>query len=157
MELLIDGVFRSEYQEKTVELNGNAVQWMMAVIETQTGALPIVVWGDKKIGYVKTAIFTKEPVKIVANLFAKPQTFTNHEGETVTVPNLQLKLSSFVGIPQGVKPTPCDPTGSFKCFSEAEKKELMKPIQYVKKAEEKVKPWPTNNGIEQQETWGLPF
>lgn len=161
MELIINGIFRNDYEEKMVELNGNPVKWMMAVIDTPTESLPIVVWGERKVGYVKTAISSKQPVKIVAQLFAKPQTFTNHEGDTVTVPNLQLKLFSFVGIPQAPRskdPEDNDPTGSFRCFTEEEKKTLMMPSMALpKRLVEKVKPWPTNNGIEQQETWGLPF
>ena len=138
MEMLIDGVFNPECQEKTVELNGSPVKYMLAVLHTSSGRLPITVWGERKINFVKTAIKTGEQVKLVVQLMAKPQTYTNHDGEKVTVPNVQLKLYSFVGLP-GLK------TDMTKIPTESM---FQHPFRYPEKID---------NGQEQQETWGLPF
>ena len=148
MDLILNGTFRSEYDEKDVEINGQPVKYMMAVLDTPDGPLPVVAWGEKKNALVKDAIKNHSAVKIAAVLQAK--TYRNEEGKTV--PYLQLKLYSFVGFPQPKVWNNPEPTGSFRCFSEEEKKEFLKPY-----TPEKVKPWPTNNGIEQYETWGNVF
>ncbi len=136
MELILNGRFTNEFQEKTVELNGSPVKCMMCVLETNEDRLPITAWGDKKVGYVKDAIASGQQVKMVVHLQAKPQTYTNHEGQTVTVPNLQLKLYSFVGIPQKYYAAP-DPTGSFVGMTPQQKAEAMKPMPQI------VEPWGT--------------
>lgn len=137
MELLINGRFTGECQEKTVELNGSPVKCLVAVIDTNEDRLPITVWGDKKVGYVKEAIASGQQVKIVAHLQAKPQTYTNHEGQTVTVPNITIKLFSFVGIPQKHYAAP-DPTGCFVGMAPQQKAEALKPMY------ETVQPWRGN-------------
>lgn len=110
MELILNGRFTNEYQEKTVELNGNPVKYMLAILDTVDGRMPITIWGDRKVGFAKDAIQSGNEVKIIVSLLAKPQTYTNSEGQSVTVPNVQLKLFSFVGIPHKTQfPPPPQP------------------------------------------------
>lgn len=147
MEILINGRFTEQCQEKTVELNGSPVKCLVAVIETGEDRLPVTAWGDKKVGYVKEAIASGQPVKIVAHLQAKPQTYTNHEGETVTVPNMQLKLFAFVGVPKANNYSAPDPTGSFVSATPERKAEYLAPLSYsYKPAKESLwrEPWRGN-------------
>ena len=97
MELILNGKFDPNYQEKTVEINGTPMKHMLAVLHTADGAYPITIWGDRKADFAKKAIATGQDVKIIVLLIAKSASYTNQDGETVRVPNLQLKLYSFVG------------------------------------------------------------
>lgn len=113
MELILNGRFTNEYQEKSVELNGKPTKYVLAVLQTNDGQrFPITIWGDRKVGYFKDAMASGNETKIVVQLLAKPTTYTNHEGETVTAPNLQLKLYSFIGIPQPRTAAPAPAVGA---------------------------------------------
>lgn len=99
MKLVLNGNATSQYSEKTIEINGKPMQHILGVLKTNEGPLPITVWGATKGKYWKEFANSGEPLSIVVEMFAKPQTYTNHEGETVTVPNLQLKLYSYLNMP----------------------------------------------------------
>lgn len=99
MKLVLNGTATSQYSEKSIEINGKPMQHILGVLSTNEGPLPITVWGGTKGKYWKEFASSGEPVSIVVEMFAKPQTYTNHEGETVTVPNLQLKLYSYLNMP----------------------------------------------------------
>lgn len=150
MKLVLNGTATSQYSEKSIEINGKPMQHILGVLSTNEGPLPITVWGDTKGNYWKQFAECGEPFSIVAELQAKPQTFTNHEGETVTVPNLQIKLYSFLNTPTNVvqcyrnapvstpPPQPHyspDPTGCFVSSTPEQKAEELRPIS------EKVRPW----------------
>lgn len=101
MKLILTGTIQETYESKTVEINGNPVLNITGTIKTDSGdTFPIMTWGENKGKYWKEFAENGEHVQIVAELQAKPQTYTNHEGETVTVPNLQLKLYSFLNLPK---------------------------------------------------------
>lgn len=143
MELILNGIFTGDCHEKTVELNGAPVKCIVAILDTKEDRLPITAWGDKKVGYVKEAMSSGQQVKIVAHLQAKPQTYTNHEGETVTVPNMQLKLFSFVGgVPKANNYSAPDPTGSFVSATPEQKAEYLAPFNPYKTAN--ASPWRGN-------------
>lgn len=145
MELILNGTFTGDCNEKTVEINGAPVKCIVALLDTREDRLPIIAWGDKKVGYVKEAMSSGQQVKIVAHLQAKPQTYTNREGETVTVPNMQLKLFAFVGVPKANNYSAPDPTGSFVSATPEQKAEYLAPLSYkTPKASLWREPWHGN-------------
>lgn len=114
MKLVLSGNATSQYSEKSIEINGKPMQHILGVLQTSEGMLPITVWGGVKGKYWKEFADSGEPFSIVVEMFAKPQTYTNHEGETVTVPNLQLKLYSYLNLPtQKAAPRQTDAYDSF--------------------------------------------
>ena len=151
MKIILSGRALSEYETKQIEIGGKPMQRILGPMRLDTGeTLPITVWGDTKGNYWRQFAECGEPFSIVAELQAKPQTFTNHEGETVTVPNLQIKLYSYLNTPTNVvqhyrnapittpPPQPCyaaDPTGCFVSSTPEEKAEHLRPIGQT------VKPW----------------
>lgn len=103
MKIILSGRALSEFETKTVEIGGKPMLRILGPMRLDTGeTLPVTVWGDTKGNYWKQFAANGEPFSIVAELQAKPQTFTNHEGETVTVPNLQIKLYSYLNMPTNV-------------------------------------------------------
>lgn len=162
MKLILTGKAMPEYEEKNIEIGGKPMLRILGPMQLQTGEiLPVTVWGDTKCGYWKQFAENGEEFSIVIELFAKSQTYTNHEGESTTVPFIQMKLYSYLNMPNrgtaynsfvagstNLMPPPppkADPHQSFY---------FAPPPQ---PHQEKVKPWPTNNGIEQHETWGSVF
>jgi hypothetical protein len=151
MKIILSGTALSEYETKQVEIGGKPMLRILGPMRLDTGeTMPITIWGDNKGNNWKQFAESGEPFSIVAELQAKPQTFTNHEGETVTVPNLQIKLYSYLNVPSNgspyyrntfirkTLPTPryaSDPTGCFINSTPEEKAEHLRPIS------EKVKPW----------------
>lgn len=133
MKLVLSGIATTQYTEKTVEINGKPMPHLLGVMRTSEGFLPITIWGGIKGKNWKEFAASAEPVSIVVEMFAKPQTYTNYEGETVTVPNLQLKLYSYLNLPsQKARPhaDAVDPTGSFSYMTKEQKEEVMKPLAY---------------------------
>lgn len=158
MKLILTGTIQETYESKTVEINGNPVLNITGTIKTDSGdTFPIMTWGETKGKYWKEFAENGEHVQIVAELQAKPQTYTNHEGETVTVPNLQLKLYSFLNLPKWeqiseqvkkynenpikiarragnflppVHMDEVDPTGCFISMDPEQKKEELKTMTY---------------------------
>lgn len=170
MKLILTGTASPECDTKNVEIGGKPMLRILGPMKTTSGEiLPVTVWGETKCGYWKKFIENGETFSIVVELQARPQTYTNHEGETVTVPNVQLKLYSFLNVPQMQKPTAHDSfvAGSTNLHPHAANSTLPPPPQNSAQSfyfapppqphQEKVKPWPTNNGIEQHETWGTVF
>ena len=136
MKLVLNGRADHNYDTKSIELNGKPVKRDLGILRADNGEVfPITVWGDAKCANWESFADSGEPFAIVAELQAKPTTYTNHEGETVTVPNLQLKLYSYLNQPanKSVLPQrpPVDPTGSFVGFSPEQKTEFLKPVQYT--------------------------
>ena len=115
MKLVLSGIATTQYTEKTVEINGKPMPHLLGVMRTSEGFLPITIWGGIKGKNWKEFAASAEPVSIVVEMFAKPQTYTNYEGETVTVPNLQLKLYSYLNLPsqKAHDPTIAGSTESF--------------------------------------------
>lgn len=162
MKLILTGKALPEYETKNIEIGGKPMQRILGPMQLQTGEmLPVTVWGDTKCGNWKEFAKSGEEFSIVVELFAKSQTYTNHEGESTTVPFIQMKLYSYLNMPNrgtaynsfvagstNLMPPPppkADPHQSFY---------FAPPPQ---PHQEKVKSWPTNNGIEQHETWGQVF
>ena len=136
MKLVLNGRADHNYDTKSIELNGKPVKRDLGILRADNGEVfPITVWGDAKCANWESFADSGEPFAIVAELQAKPTTYTNHEGETVTVPNLQLKLYSYLNQPanKSVLPQrpPVDPTGSFVSATPEQKAEALKPVKYV--------------------------
>lgn len=100
MKLILTGKAMPEYEEKNIEIGGKPMLRILGPMQLQTGEiLPVTVWGETKCGYWKQFAENGEEFSIVIELFAKSQTYTNHEGESTTVPFIQLKLYSYLNMP----------------------------------------------------------
>lgn len=164
MKLILTGKAMPQYEEKNIEIGGKPMLRILGPMQTQTGEiLPITVWGETKCGYWKQFVENGEEFSIVVELFAKSQTYTNHEGETVTVPFIQMKLYSYLNMPKKGTAYNSFVAGSTNLMPPPPPSPNADPHQSFYFApppqphQEKVKPWPNNNGIEQHETWGSVF
>lgn len=164
MKLILTGKALPEYETKNIEIGGKPMQRILGPMQLQTGEmLPVTVWGDTKCGNWKEFAKSGEEFSIVVELFAKSQTYTNHEGETVTVPFIQMKLYSYLNMPKKGTAYNSFVAGSTNLMPPPPPPPKADPHQSFYFApppqphQEKVKPWPTNNGIEQHETWGSVF
>lgn len=168
MKLILTGKAMPEYEEKNIEIGGKSMLRILGPMQLQTGEmLPVTVWGETKCGNWKEFAKNGEEFSIVVELFAKSQTYTNHEGETVTVPFIQMKLYSYLNMPKRGTAYNSFVAGSTNLHPHAVNSTLPPPPQNSAQSfyfapppqphQERVKPWPTNNGIEQHETWGQVF
>lgn len=100
MKIILSGTALQQYDTKEIEINGKPMERILGTLRTDAGEIfPITVWGTQKCTYWKNFANANDPVSIVVELQAKPTTFTNHEGQTVTAPNIQLKLYSYLVMP----------------------------------------------------------
>lgn len=154
MKLVLKGTFKPDYDTTTVELRSGPIKYMLAALQTEEGDLPITIWGEKKVTIAKNIIEDGKPVELVVAMKSKISTYTNHEGETVTVPTITLNLCTFlVNVAGKLAPktatAPSTPTSPYHSFIAGMTDLYPTPSDlenvYRRKASStlKVEPWPT--------------
>lgn len=100
MKLLLEGQFKTIHKTKTVELNGELVDYLVAEFHTKDGImLPIISWGSSKKKLISEKL--NQDLLIVVDLTSKIRTYANNEGDTVQVANVELKLYSITSFNGG--------------------------------------------------------
>ena len=151
MKLVLKGTFKPDYDTTTVELRSGPIKYMLAALQTEEGDLPITIWGEKKVTIAKNIIEDGKPVELVVAMKSKSSTYTNHEGQTVTVPTITLNLCTFLVNVAGklTTKTATAPTSPYHSFIAGMTDLYPTPSDlenfYRRKSSStlKVEPWPT--------------